>query len=252
MLNINTQGYNSPDSTYFRTSDAEPELERDEQGNQILKLVNGTGTRRSSWGEPGVHSSVILDTENLVAIHVGFFHKHGGSQFWRYYRYDGQRWKQVTWAPLSDEDRERVLIACEDRAPAWAKTPGKLRTSYIKPTSNQHTTYKIVEVVDGRYYSVFDGKTEYIMGRRLAERAVSEHGGGYYSYPTVDGVEARFNEGSLFPRRCYDDPMALALIECEISGTILEYDTGKFASTYLRFVRVLKQFNYTPAIRKAC
>jgi hypothetical protein len=252
MLQINTHGFTSPDTTYFRTAAAEPELERDEQGNQVLKLVNGIGSRRSSWGEPGVTSTVILDADNLVAIHVGFHHKHGGSQFWRYYRSNGQQWQQATWAQLSDEDRQRVLIACEDRAPTWAKTPGKLRTSYIKPTSNQRTTYKIVEVVDGKYFSVFDGKTEYVMGKRLAERAVSEHGGGYYSYPSPDGVEARFNDGSLFPRRCYDDPMTLALIECEISGTVIEYDNGKFASTYLRFVKVLKQFNYIPAMRKAC
>lgn len=99
---------------------------------------------------------------------------------------------------------------------------------------------------------MFNGQIEYVMGRRLAKRAVSEHGGGYYSYPSPDGVEARFNDGSLFPHRCYDEPMELALIECEISGTVLEYGNGKMASTYLRPVKVLKQFNYTPAIRKAC
>lgn len=154
MLNIIADGYKSPDSTYFNTSAAEPELERDEQGAQVLKLVNGTGTRRSSWGEPGVTSTVILDADNLVAVHVGFHHKHGGSQFWRYYRWNGDEWQQVAWTGLSDEDRERVLIAHEDRSPSWAKVPGKLRKNYIKPTSNARTTYKLVEVVDGKFLSV--------------------------------------------------------------------------------------------------
>lgn len=251
MLQIITNGFASPDSTYFRTGAAEPELEKNEQGEQVLKLVNGTGTRRSSWGEPGVTSKVLLDTDNLVAIHVGFFHKHGGGQFYRYYRHDGQAWAQVTWAQLSDPDRERVLIAYEDRAPHYAKVPGKLRTSYAKPSVQTYTTYKLVKVVNGKYYSVFDGETEYVMGKRLTEKAVSDHGGGYYSYPSQERVMARFDNGTLFPRRCYQESMTLALIECEISGTMINYD-GKYASTYLRPVKEINRFDYTSVLKEAC
>lgn len=253
MLQIITDGYRSPDDTYFNTKSAQPELERNEEGQQVLKLVNGQGTRRS-WGAPGVTSTVVLEAADLVAVHVGFYHKHGGSQFWRYYRLsEGQEWQEVTWAKLSDPERERVLIAYEDRAPSFAKEPGKLRTSYAKPALTTYTTYKIVEVVDGKYYSVFDGKTQYAMGKRLAEKAVSEHGGGYYSYPTAEGVEAAFQAGTLFPSHCYDNPMTLALIECEISGTIINYQGRKFASTYLRPLGELKRFQYTPTAQKeAC
>lgn len=244
MLQI-TISHNVPDDTYFRTGSVEPDLE-----NDSLTLYDGNGTRRSSWGDPGVTSTDVLNADDLAAIHVGYHHKHGGGQFWRYYRFDGTQWEQVTWAQLSDEDRQRILIAYEDRAPSWAKVPGKLRTNYQKPTLKTYTTYKIVEVVDGRYYSVYDGKTEYKMGVRLAEKAVSEHGGGYYSYPTTEGVEARFDDRTLFPRHCYQDPMVLAVIECEISGTIIDYEGYKYSSTYIRPLKELKRFDYTPALQE--
>ncbi len=251
MLQIITHGYTSPDSTYFRVASAQPELEQDEHGVQVLKLVNGTGTRRSSWGEPGVTSTVLLNADDLAAIHVGFFHKHGGGQFYRYYAYTGEAWEQVTWQKLSDADRERVLNTYEDRAPSFAKVPGKVRTSYARPSSPVRTTYKLVEMVDSRYFSVYSPETEYVMGKRLMEKAVTQHGGGYYSYPTAEGVEVRFSEGTLFPGRCYDESMELALIECEVSGTIIEYG-GKLASTYLRPVKVLKTFSYASARKVAC
>lgn len=249
MLQINTSS-NVPDSTYFRTGNVEPDLE-----SETLTIYDGTGTRRSSWGQPGATSTVVLNADDLAAVHVGFFHKHGGGQFWRYYRRGEDTWRQVTWAQLSDQERERVLVAYEDRAPSFAKVPGKLRTNYAYPTIQSRTSYKLVELVDGhRLFSVYDGQTEYLLGKRLVEKAVSNHGGGYYSYPDIAGVRSRFDDGSLFPSRCYRESMALALIECEISGTILEYENGKMASTYLKPLRIVEQFEYVPAstYREAC
>src|SRR5260221_7584299 len=100
MLQVITNGFESPDGTYFRVHAAEPELEVNDQGEQVLNLVNGTGTRRSSWGAPGVTSTILLQTDTLIAIHVGFHHKHGGGQFYRYYRFHSglQQWEQATWA----------------------------------------------------------------------------------------------------------------------------------------------------------
>ena len=250
MLLIIRNGFNSPDSTYFNTRDAQPELEHSE-GEQVLKLVNGTGTRRSTWGEPGVTSNVILETEHLVSIHVGFFHKHGGGQFWRHYRFDGTLWQQVRWARLTDEERLLVLDGYTDRAQSWAEVPGKLRTEYRRPMLQTQTTYKLVEVVGDRYFSVFDRKTEYVFGKRLAEKALDEHSGGYYSYPTDDGIEGRFLGHILFPEECYERPMTLALIECEISGTMITYG-HKIASTYLRPIEELKRIQYTPALQEVC
>lgn len=233
-----------PNDTYFRVGDVEPEL-----NGSTLTIYDGTGARRS-WGAPGITSTIVLQSEDLTAIHVGFYHKHGGGQFWRYYRHE----QQVTWAQLSDEERTRVLDAYENKcAPSWAKSPGKLRTSYMKPTIQTRTSYKLVRIVDNRYYSIFDGETEYVLGKRLAEKAIEEHGGGYYSYPTVQGVINRFHAGTLFPERCYQQAMTLALLECEISGSMVEYPSEKIASTYLRPIGEIQRFEYTPAgIKEAC
>lgn len=241
MLQVITS-YDVPDSTYFRTASVDPDLDGD-----TLTIYDGKGTTRSSWGAPGVTSTVVVQTEQLVAVHVGFFHKHGGGQFWRYYRHaDG--WQLVTWAKLSDDERQQVLQGWDSKAPSFAKVPGKLRVERNTSEIKTRQTYKIVQVIDGRYFSVYNGAVEYIMGKRLAEKAVNEHGGGYYSYPSQSGVLDRFAAKTLFPSRCFDRPMDLAVVECEISGTIIEYPHGKYASTYIRPMKVVHQFSYTPEV----
>lgn len=252
MLQIITNGYESPDGTYFRTAAAEPELERSAQGEQVLKLVNGRGTRRSSWGEPGVNSSVILGNDDLVAIHVGFFHKHGGGQFYRYYRFNGEAWTELTWPKLSDEERMRVLDAYADRAPKWAKVPGKLRKDYATPVLQVQVTHKIVRVVNNQYRSVYDPSTTYELGKRLAQKALEDHRGGYYSYTDMDTLLERFYAGTMFPEECYEQAMELAVIECEISGTMILYESGKIASTYLKPIGEVSRFQYAPAMKGVC
>lgn len=114
-----------PDRTYFRQGDVEPDLT--ESG--VLKIYSGNGTHRSSWGQPGTTSTVILNEDDLTSIHIGFHHKHGGGQFWRHYK-EGV---QVEWKKLNEADRLRILDAFPDRAASWAKQPGKLKRDYIKP-----------------------------------------------------------------------------------------------------------------------
>lgn len=245
MLQINTS-HDVPDTTYFRTESAEPVLKGD-----ALTIYNGTGTRRSSWGQPGITSTVVLEADDLVAIHVGFFHKHGGNQFWRYYRLNGGQWARITWAKLSDGERQRVLAAFEKRAPSFANVPGKLRASYQKPVLETRTTYKIVKIVDGKYYSVHDGATQYTIGKRLAQRALDDHVAGFFSYPDANVVLNLFHARELFRETRYSVPMELALLKCEISGTMINYD-GKICSTYIKPVRELSRFQYTPVMQEAC
>lgn len=104
-----------PDSTYFRMSDVAPEIS---QG--ALRLVNGTGTRRS-WGAPRCESLVLFKGRSLVIVFVGFCHKHGGGQGWFYFK-DGVR---VLFRQLSPEDKVKVLKAFRDKAPDYAKPPCK-------------------------------------------------------------------------------------------------------------------------------
>lgn len=250
MLTIQTSS-NVPDSTYFRTSDTEPTL-----SGETLAVYSGKGTRRSSWGAPETTSTVVLHDDDLVAVHVGYHHKHRGGQFWRYYTPSGTEgaWQQVAWPQLADAERQRVLDAAATKAPRWANVPGKLRTQHKAPTQNTRTAYKLVHVDDdGIMRSVYDGETVYELGKRLAERAIADHRGGYYSYPTEYGLRMAFHQYDLWPDHCYDRAMRLALLEVEIGGTIVEYGQDpeyrpiKFASTYLRPVRVIETFDYAPA-----
>lgn len=249
MLRIDEYGYNPPDSTYFRTGAAQPELEQDEYGQQVLKLVNGTGTFRS-WGAPRVTSRVVLADDDLIAIHVGFTHKHRGGQFWRYYRPDEDGvWHEQKWKPLPDETKERILAAYQTHAPDWAKVPGKLSKEYGRANFQVQTSYKLVELTDdGRLVNLRDGQTEYILGKRLAERAISEHRGGYYSYPDLDSIWELFTSRKMFGKTSsvYTRDMTLALLRCEISGHIEYYGNGKWASTYIRPLEVLNYYSYTP------
>ena len=81
---------------------------------------------------------------------------------------------------------------------------------------------------------------EYILGQRLKEPAKPKHGGGFYSYPTLEMETA-------FPTDCvtcipFHVDLAtpqLALLECEIGGRIINYG-HKMASTYLCPVRFLE------------
>lgn len=236
---------NVPDSTYFCTGDAEPEMRGD-----TLLILEGRGQRRG-WGQPGVSSTVVVDDCDLVAIHVGFHHKHGGGQFWRYYMAGGDGVEQVTWAKLPDQFRQKVLAAYEEKAPGWAKVPGKLRGEYKKPASKSMTSYKLVRICGNQMESIYGGAT-YEIGKRLAEavdpRAGEDeygdvrHAGGYYSHPTPERVLALWESGSLVPARCISEGDRLAMVECEISGRIAKFPNGKLASTYIKPVAVVAEY----------
>lgn len=225
---------NVPNDTYSRTDEHEPRIREN-----AIEILNGSGSRRS-WGTPGTTSTVVLNDDDFCAIHVGFHHKHGGGQFWRYYTTDDTAIRQVEWKEIPDEQRQRIL---DGKRPAWAKVPGKLRTQYVKPSAKVQTAYKLVEVrADGRMVSLYDGETEYTIGKRLAEQARDNHRGGYYAHPTREHVAKLYTSGNLVPASCLNGVRELAMLEVEISGTIIEYANGKLAATYLKPVAVLATF----------
>lgn len=239
---------NVPDSTYFSTYHVTPDINVDGS----LTIYDGKGTYRSSWGAPGVTSTVVLDDDDLVAIHVGFHHKHGGGQFWRYYTTDGETTRQIEWRQIPDEARQRILDAAKRLAPSWAKAPGKLRTQYAKPSLRTQTSYKLVRLEsDGRMVSLYDGATEYRIGKRLAQQAQPGHYGGWYSHPTREQVMRLWERGALVPDRCVVEGAAYAMIECEVAGTIIRYDNNKLSSTYLTPLRVVETFVHQPAAMAA-
>lgn len=213
-----------PDSTYFRTGDAEPVINADGS----LTVLNGQGTRRSSWGAPGVTSTVIYETETFAAIHVGFHHKHGGGQFWRYYLSDGQQTARVTWASLDDETRLVIRQTAARKAPSWAKEPGQLRSEYKKPAEARREGgeyyYKAVAMDGDKLLSIFDGRTEYAIGTTLVQPVRKGHGGGFYVYASeLAAREADVPSDSMLRRA----PRAVIRVRAE--GQYTRYDNGKLA-----------------------
>ena len=243
-MNITTST-NVVDDTYSRTDEHAPTI--DANG---ITIYTGRGSSRS-WGTPGTTSTIVLNDDDFCAIHVGFHHKHGGGQFWRYYTTDGVTVSAVEWRQIPDEQRVRILAAYDAKAPGWAKSPGKLRANYAKPSKAARTAYKLVEVrADGTMASLYDGETIYTLGKRLAQAAHGgvddygevRHSGGYYAHPTRGQVSRLYISGGLVPASCLEGVREMAMLEVEISGTIIEYPNGKLAATYLKPVAVLATF----------
>ncbi len=253
-MKINTSN-NVPDSTYFTQTDVQPDINDDGS----ITIYDGRGTRRG-WGAPQVTSTVVLDECDFVAIHVGFSHKHRGGQSWYYYTTDGSTTRRITWQQMPDELRQHVLDN-ENKAPAWAKTPGKLRTERSKPVDSTRTAYKLVEIVNDRLISLYDGRTEYQVGKRLGEAVnaittgryskdgllmAETHNGGYYSHPTAEQVQRLWDAGNLVPEECKATAKCLALLQCEISGKIVAYNNGKLCSTYIKPISIVNTFEHRP------
>ncbi len=233
---------NVVDDTYSRTNEHEPTIL-----DNGIRIYTGYGSRRG-WGTPGTTSTVVLNDDDFCAIHIGFHHKHGGGQFWRYYTTNGEAIRQVEWREIPDEQRQRILEGADQRAPSWAKSPGKLRSAYKLPSLRTRTAYKLVELrSDGTLISLYDGETVYILGKRMAEQARPQHGGGYYAHPTAEQVLALWQSGNLVPEECYASALTIALIEVQISGTIIQYANGKLAATYLKPIAVLETFAHNPS-----
>ncbi len=237
-----------PDTTYFTLSDVAPRLK-----SNVLTLYDGEGTRRH-WGRPAVWSTVVLESPDLVAVHVGFAHKHRGGQGWFYYRPSPEtgEWTRVTWASLSTEERQRVLEAYEERAPSWAKVPGKIGRK--SPRQNGFVALKVVRIREEKFVSLYDPLIEYEIGRTYREKAQPHHGGGYYAHlsTTPEELLEKFIQGGVYTR---PDDGEYAVIESEFWGRRVYYDAGgnvvsfapwctpkKVATTYFRPKRVLVRF----------
>jgi hypothetical protein len=215
-----------PDSTYFRVGDCEPYF-----SDGDLYLYDGRGSYRSSWGSPQVSSSVIFNNNSVIAIHIGFSHKHGGGQFWRYYDNEGNK---LSWGKLDDDTRQLILNS--DR-PSWARIPGKLRKNYnLKP--KKWVGYKIVGIDDnGSLFSLYDNEFEYELNKTKIQAAREDHGGGFYVHKSIDSLLSLWNNGKLVnENRVVDN---IVLVECECWGNEIKYDNGKVSVSYCKPLAIL-------------
>lgn len=221
---------NVADGTYFRTGDAEPTIEPDGS----ITLLDGRGSRRS-WGAPQTNTTILIDADDFLAVLVGFSHKHGGSQFYRYFVQTPTGPARRTWAQLTDDERQMVLDAYDAKAPAWANRPGKLSTERRKPSVERWTAYKLVRNVDGQLLSYYDSSA-WELGKTRTEAARENHGGGYYVHASVETMKALHANENLVPA----GEGVPTLIECECWGNRIQYSSGKIAVTYCKPVRSIE------------
>lgn len=100
----------------------------------------------------------------------------------------------------------------------------------LKPYSRTDRRFKAVAVVDGRYYSIYDGKTEYVIGKAQIQKARPEHRGGYYVYATAEAAtDADVPSGSEL------EHAPRVILEVEAAGTCVEYACNCYDCD-LRFV----------------
>ena len=87
----------------------------------------------------------------------------------------------------------------------------------------------MVAKVGDRFFSIYDGKTEYILGVTLQEKVEPGHKGGYFVYPTIK--QAFFADVPFVKGGLYTAPRTL--IMCMCWGESIEYDNNKIAFEYI-------------------
>lgn len=99
-----------------------------------------------------------------------------------------------------------------------------LRNSVERHREGGESYYKAVADLNGRYFSIFDGETEYRIGETLREPARQSHNGGFYVYPTVaDARRAAVPRDSALK----DAPRVVVRVRAE--GAYCRYANGKLA-----------------------
>lgn len=99
--------------------------------------------------------------------------------------------------------------------------------------------YKAVAVVKGRYFSVFDGTTEYKVGELLSEPCRPRHEGGFYCYPKLEDLLDR-QLGCLFPAHSILFGRPLAILRCKVAGRRIKYSNNKCAFSQITPIAVVE------------
>lgn len=241
------------DESYLDRPSIEPRLSQNADGLWVLS-VRRQGIHRK-FDVPFVGSEILLaDAElGLIVVLVGYHGSHTEKygklgymtqkgQFYRYYQQQSSGdWTQVYWRAFNDDLRMLILNTVEESGLAWARVPGKLSSERKPPAKKvEMISYKVVRYIEDRYYSLYDPSVEYVFGERMQQRAKPNHGGGFYSLPTLEmGTEFLESCTRYVPFSREVVTTQIALIECEIGGRIINYG-HKMSATYLCPIRVIE------------
>ena len=226
-----------PDYTYFRVGDVAPRRK-----NSGLEVLNGQGTRRSSWGSPGVTSTVVINEDDFAAIHTGFYHKHGGGQFWRYYIVEDNKIQRLMWRSLTEERRLQVLDGFVARAPGWAREPGKLRRDRGKVNS----------VLYGEAEALPDGSMigyKWLLDSPEGLRSPTWWRRSLWDNDRLEAnqVPTKDNNYGVYSAKSPSSPIlqryiapGRVLVKLALSGVVVEHDTG-YRSQYAEVLETLER-----------
>jgi len=235
-----------PDSTYFTVKNVEPDVQ-----DGAVVFYEGEGTRRS-WGRPQANVTVLIDDCDLLAALVGFSHKHGGGQFYRYYvPGTGGAPTRKTWRSLTEDERVMVRAAYDERAPHWASSPGKLEPERKRPSNSKFTAFKVLRQTSDTTFLSLWNDTGWELGKRNAEAVGDDalreydqrHAGGFYVHADQDRIVQLFEGGELAGKRTtgHGPGTVYVLVECECYGRRAEFSSGKVAVTYCTPVKVIRE-----------
>lgn len=106
----------------------------------------------------------------------------------------------------------------------------------ILPEIKEGYYYKLVAVVENRYLSIFDGETEYEIGKTLIEEVYPDFEGGFYVYKTIEEAE-----DAVFPHDSKLRKAPKAVLKMKCSGDYCKYEVGKIAFSQVTPVQVISK-----------
>jgi len=95
--------------------------------------------------------------------------------------------------------------------------------------------YKVVARDGDRLVSIYDGETEYVVGRELAEAARQDHGGGFYVYDSPEAARS-----APFPARSALADAERVLLRVRAAGSYCRYANGKLAFSRITPLEVVE------------
>jgi len=140
-------------------------------------------------------------------------------------------------AQVAEEIAEKVIT--HSRRGNWQN---KVAEAFgLDPKQIEYEGYKIVAVKDGKYLSLFDGKTEYKIGERLEQPAKRGHQGGYYVFRNFsDLMEGDIPLPSNAELRYWTERATLYVA---YGGKIVKYK-NKIAASWVKPLYVVETFSF--------
>lgn len=202
-------------SNLFTRQMVEPVLTQDE-------LIIWTGV----WpGQAIVQSTIVLESPELIAVHVKSYPCHSFTELWRYYWYQKRVWQMTSWNQLSAAERVRVLEAYGRYAPAWSRWPGNLPDAQADRSLKVGPTYLLALDEERGLVSLRNRQVCYTLGKTY-ERV--------RSHADKEIMLIKWHQQNKAGK-----PAQIVIVECAVGGEI-SLAQGIVEAEWLRPVRIVE------------